>query len=227
MKVVHSVVSLVVLGIGLWAGFNGKTAVLTVGFLSFAALLFATNLDRISEFKATGSGIEAKTREVLQRAEVTLSELQALAKQVGRVTLSLVKRSGRIGGYSDEEEMQIKESVVNVLKQVGIPDSELREVLSEWHRFTEFDYAHFILGAHTTPDGAALEVLEEWKDLRSGGINKIPTPEEIKSFLEKHGFVTPELQEWLKDYEYYVQFRTHRRPEVWEQRESLPRLKRT
>ena len=55
-------------------------------------LLFTANLDRISEFKATGIGIDAKTREVLQRAEITLNELQTPAKQVGVVTLSLVKR---------------------------------------------------------------------------------------------------------------------------------------
>jgi hypothetical protein len=227
MKILLTVVSLLTLAVALWAGLKGETRVLIVGFLAFATLLFIANLDRISEFKATGTGIEARTREVLQRAEVTLNELQALGKQVGTVTLSLVKRTGRFGGYSDKEKDEIKDSVLRVLKQLGINESELTEVLSEWHRFTEFDYAHFILGGPTIPEGAPPEVLKEWKELRHGGINKIPTPGEIRAFLERHGFMTSELQEWLKDYEYYLESRTHRRPEVWEQRRSLGRLKKT
>lgn len=227
MKILLTFAGLLTLGIGLWAGIGGKTAVLTVGFLSFAALLFAANLDRISEFKASGAGIEAKTREVLHRAEVTLNELQTLAKQVGAVTLSLVKRNGRLGGYSDAEEAEIKSSVLSVLKQVGIQESEFPQILSEWHKFTDFDYAHYILGGSTIPDDATPEALKEWKDLRSGGINKIPTPDEIELFLESHGYITPELKERINDYEHYLQIRAHRRPEDWEQRNNWGRLKKT
>ena len=215
------------LGIGLWAGIDGKTAVLTFSFLAFAALLFTANLDRISEFKATGTGIEAKTREVLQRAEITLNELQILAQQVGAVTLSLVKRNGRLGGYSDAEETEIKRSVLSVLKQVGIQESEFPKILDEWHKITDFDYAHYILGGNTIPDGAAPEALKEWKELRAGGIVKIPTPDEIKRFLESNGFIKPELHERIKDYEYYLNVRKHRRPEIWEQRKNWGRLKKT
>ena len=81
--------------------------------LSFAFLgcLITANLDRISEFRASTGGVEAKTREVRARAENTLSELQLLARTVAEVTLSLVKRSGRLGGYSDQEEEKIKRQI--------------------------------------------------------------------------------------------------------------------
>ena len=72
MKMLLTIASLLSLGFGLWAGVDGKTEVLTCSFLAFALLLFAANLDRISDFKATGTGVEAKTREIMQRAEVTL-----------------------------------------------------------------------------------------------------------------------------------------------------------
>jgi hypothetical protein len=69
-------------------------------FLSFAAILFTANRNPISEFKATGTDIEAKTREVLQRSEVTFNELQTLAKQVGTVTLSPVTKSFSESGFN-------------------------------------------------------------------------------------------------------------------------------
>ncbi|TAL17216.1 hypothetical protein EPN96_06330 [bacterium] len=224
MKVWLTIASLITLGISLLAGFSGKTSVLAVGFLSFVVLLLIANIDRVSEFKATGTGVEAKTRDVLQRAEVTLSELQALAKHVGMVTLSLVKRSGRLGGYSDIEEEEIKNSILDVMKKVGIPNSECQEVLREWNKFIEYDYLFFILGGSTIPDGDIPEVHKEWKALRSGGIEKIPTSKEIKAFLEKHHFMTPDLEQWLLDYQCFIDKRIHRRPEVWQQRQSMGRL---
>jgi len=95
-----------------------------MAFGGFVALLVAANLDRISEFKASKSGFEARTREVrevIAEAKSTVSELQLLARNIGELTLSLVKRSGRFGGYNEDEKEKIKSSVLDVLRKVGIP----------------------------------------------------------------------------------------------------------
>lgn len=225
MKKILTAISIAILGIGLWAGFSQNTGVLTVGFLSFVVLLFTANIDSIAEFKASGTGIEAKTREVIQKAEGTMAELQLLAKQVGKVTLSLVKRSGRIGGYADDEADEIKESILGTLSEVGITETEFREVLHDWNKLTEFDYSHYILGGSTIPEGVSSETLKEWKSLRSGGIKEIPSPKDLQAFLSKHNFLTPEIEEWLKDYQYFIENRCHRRPKEWEQRTQISRLK--
>jgi len=225
MKLFLIAISLVVLGAALWGGFTGHIGVLTFGFFAFAALLFAANLDRISEFKASGSGIEARTREVLNKTENTLGELQILAKQIGTLTLSLVKRNGRIGGYSDDEQDAIKQSVLGTLHQVGISEREFPEILDEWHKFTEFDYAHAILGGHSIPENVTPVVLEDWRKLRNGGIIDIPVPDQIREFMNKHRLLNEELDEYIKDYEYYREHRVHRRPENWRNREDWGRLK--
>lgn len=226
MKWFLSIVAVVTLAVGLAAGFFGHLAVMTAAFAGFVGLLIAANLDRIAEFKATKSGIEARTREVIARAENTLSELQVLARHVGELTLSLVMRSGRIGGYDDDEQERIKASVLDVLTKVGVPTHEVPSVLTEWNRFIEFDYGHFILGAHTVPDNADGKVTAEWKALRLGGILEVPTPEEIRTFLTKHGFMTDELNERLLDYEHFRQHRAHRRPDVWRERHQWGRLEK-
>lgn len=211
---------------GLTVGFLGHVGVMSAAVLGFIVLLVIANLDRISEFKASGSGIEAKTRDIIARAENALSELQLLARNIGELTLSLVKRSGRIGGYDDDEQERIKNSVLDVLKNVGVPESENPSVLGEWDRFTEFDYTHAILGGHIIPDGANGDVLVEWKALREGGIVRVPEPNEIRTFLDKHGFMTNELDGYLKDYEYFRANKVHRRPEIWRERRNWGRLKK-
>lgn len=220
MKVFLIISGIMILLGGLAVGFLGYPGVMTIAFFGFIGLLVVANLDRISEIKASSSGIEAKTREVrevIARAESTLSELQLLARNVAEVTLSLVKRNGRMGGYDDDEADRIKSSVLAVLKKVGIPEADFPDILREWNKFTEFDYAGFILG-HNLPDTKDHAIVEEWKNLRHGGINQIPTPATLRSFLTKHNFMTEALDEYLKDYEHFLAYKVHRRPDVWAQR---------
>ena len=225
MKWLLTISGIVVLVAGLAFGFLGYTGVMTVALFGFIGLLITANLDQISEFKASGSGIEAKTREVIARAENTLSELQLLARNIGELTLSLVKRSGRWGGYADGEQEKMKTSVLEVLKKVGIPETEFPIILSEWNRFIEFDYAHAILGGNIIPDTKSDALMQDWKSLRERGIVNIPTPKDIRSFLTKHNLMTQTLDEYLKDYEHFLAHKEHRRPDVWTERKHWGRLK--
>jgi hypothetical protein len=225
MKYFLNIAGVLILVGGLAAGFVGHLGVMSVAFLAFIACLIAANLDRISEFRASAAGVEAKTREVIAKAESTLSELQLLARTVAEVTLSLVKRNGRMGGYSDQEEEKIKTQVLDVLRNLKTSDKDLPHIMEEWDRFTEYDYAMAILGGNTVPD-ADTEVIEKWQTLRDGGIVKIPSPQEIRKFLEDHGFMTEARSEYIDDYKYYQVHKEHRRRDVWQARREWGRLKK-
>ena len=224
MKKILITASLVSLGIGFWGGWNELSGVLIIGFLSFGFLLFISHLDQISEFKASSTGIEAKTREVITKAENAIIELQSLARIFAETTLSSVKRAGRIGGYSDDDEKRIKDEVLNVLSEIGVQESEYDSVLSDWHKFTKFDYSMYILGHSTIPQGFDDNAIQkEWKALRD--FNNISSPEVIKEFLEKWGLLDKEKEEQLADYEYYIKRGEHRRPDVWADRKNWGNLK--
>lgn len=226
MKWLLTISSLLILAAGMGLGFLGHLGVLAAAFFAFIALLIAANLDRISEFKASRSGVEAKTREVIARAENTLSEIQLLAQTVGEVTLSLVSRTGRWDGYSDDEQEAIKAMIVRVLKKIGVAESEMLKVLTTWRTTVEFDYAHYILGGSTIPDSVTNDVMAEWKGLREGGFEQIPTPDQLREFLVKHEFMNQQLQEYLLDYEHYRLHGEHRRPLVWKKRNEWGRLRK-
>jgi hypothetical protein len=129
-----------------------------------------------------------------------------------------------MGGYSDEEEEQIKNDLFSVLRALKVSEADIQETLIEWHRFVEFDYAHFILGGSTIPSKLDPATQTAWKSLRDGGITNIPAPEEIEKFLADFGFFSPEKREQLADYIHYRKHRTHRRPKVWSARHSWGRL---
>jgi hypothetical protein len=219
MKLLLTITSIVVLGVALLLGAYGHTTAMIVAGLASMAFLIAANLDRITEFKASRTGFEAKTREVtevIEKAENTITELQLLSKEMAKLTLSLVKRSGRWGKtYEFDEEESIRESVLNVLKKLGIPETENPDLLSDWHKFDDFDYSRSVLGNGHIPQNLAPEFIEEWQLLIRGGLSNIPTPPAIRVFLNKTGLMTPEFEERVKDYEYYLEHRKHRRPDEW------------
>lgn len=219
MKWFLTITAMLFLAAGMALGFLGYHSLLFTGGIGFVGLLVAANLDRISEFKASREGFEARTRDVVARAEVAVNELHLLATQVAELSLSLVKRQGRLGGYTDDEEESIRSSVLAVLDKLRLPDGTNEKVLREWHQFIEFDYVVAILGGSHIPEGANNEEIAEWKSLHRGGIASYPSPSELRTFLEKHGFITNEVERRIQDYEFYIHNRAHRRPDEWKNRE--------
>ena len=191
-----------------------------LSLLCFASLVFA-NLDRIKRFKVDKSGFEAETREIVKEARNTIKELQDLSKIMATITLGLVKRTGRWGGgYSYEEKEDLRDSVLNILLQIGVSDEECEEIITgtKWHQYVELDYVHHLLGGSHIPSSLPEEKIGEWKQLRKRGLNNLPSPEELTRFLEQCELLNPNMKELIEDYEHYIRFREQRRPSVWKDR---------
>ena len=182
--------------------------------------LFFSNLDKISKLKFGRSGFEAETREVVKEAKSTIKELHDLSKIMASTTLGLVKRIGRWGGYSYDDKEKIKNETLDVLNRLGISDEDIEMVVveSKWHKFTELDYVHHILGAGKTPNFLPKERLAGWMTLRNRGLENIATPKELTQFLDQCGLLNAEVKELIEDYEHYIKFRKQRRPSIWKDR---------
>jgi len=128
------------------------------------------------------------------------------------------------GGDSDEEAEQIKNSVLDVLGEVGIDGTENPQILDEWHRIVMFDYSLYLTGGFTIPDNASSEIMTKWNNLRRDFVD-MATPEEIREFLVEFNFMNDELNERIEDYKYYIEHKRHRRPEDWADRQNWGRLR--
>jgi hypothetical protein len=199
-----------------------------MAFLACGIFLFFANLERVLRLKVGPSGFEAETRAVVNEAKNTIKELQDLSKIMASSVLGLVKRTGRMGGYSYDDKEKIKGSTLDVLRNLGVSEEEIERVVieSKWHQFVEFDFTHGILGSSRIPKDLPAQYILEWQELCRRGLDNNPAPEELSQFLRKCGLLTLEARELIMDYEHYIEHREQRRPDIWKDRGNWSHLQR-
>lgn len=219
--------SLIAFVFGIYSCFEKNYQVLWPMTILSVVLLFFANLDKISKLRFDKTGFEAETREVVKEARSTIKELQDLSKIMASTTLGLVKRTGRWGGYSYAEKEEIKKQTLNVLEKIGISPEDVEKVITEskWHKFTELDYVHFILGGDKIPEILPSDRIAQWKQLRHRDLDNLATPDELTHFFEQSNMLSPETKELIEDYSHYIRTRQQRRPDVWNNRGSWSHLK--
>jgi len=213
MNNLYNLISIISLCICIVAGFKNNLATATFCFLFTIAFLFVANIKNIKKAKASKDGFEFEARDILQKAEVTIHEMQDLSKLVAKTALSLVKRSSRLGGYPEEEQEEIKNNVLKLLEQLKVTAEEQEDILMEWHKFVEIDYVFLLLG-NQVPSKWPKEEIQQWNEMRKDIISNRPTPEEIKVLLERNGSLSDLHKEIIEDYEYYCLHKHYRRPEI-------------
>ena len=225
-ETVFSGVAVIFVVTGIVFGWFGKNPGMTASIVSGLAFLFFAHLNQITEFRASASGIEAKTRRLentVEHAEGVIKELQALAKVVGRTTLSLAIRSGRLRGYGDDNLQQLIKEVHIIFDELGLTEKEKKELTTEVEQFTRFDYVASITG----PSSVAYvpkEMVSELKEFRKFPDGAERTEDELREFLERAGQISSEVNELIEDYAYYRRHAKHRRPEVFKERHEWGKL---
>jgi hypothetical protein len=195
----------------------GAGAAGIMALMAFACL-FVGSIDRIETFKASVSGIEAKTREVqqvLDSAKATVSSLNQLAKDIVAIEVDLIAGANRIEADSKHKDA-LKVDLLRKLKALGLDENSVKEVGSADKSYVIFDYATAVLQELNTPSD---------KDKRAAYTRVFtngppPTPDESEALLRQFGITNPEKWELLKDYRVYVTTGEQRRPEVWANRDN-------
>ena len=183
LKYILFFISIVCLGIGIYFAFLKNTAQMIALFIAAGGLMLFAHLSVIQKGKVGTSGIEIETREVLKEARSTIEELRLLAVRFAAINLFLLQRSGRWGGYDEQEKNELKEEAIDMLEQLGVSDKDIRNSLSGWNDAVEFDYAHYITGGSKVLPGVPAGQLARLKAMRSGGIKGRPSPEELETFF--------------------------------------------
>ena len=217
MKLTYGIFGIGAVISAITVGILGMADVMWISTVLAILLLLAANADRVSKIRAGMSGFEAETREVISEARDAIKELRLVGKLAGETTLSLVMRAGRFGGFSYDEKERARQVTSDALRQLGVRTEEIEEIFREWHTVTRFDYAYHLLGGAQMPPAVQLmpPFIQEWTELRSGGLSRIASPDDVERFLTKVGLLNNEAKELLEDYRYYERSKQHRRPEVW------------
>ena len=231
MQIILTTASLIAFGFCIYFGFSkdGKELwIMTPPFIMAILFLFFANVDRLKTFSASLKGVTAETREIrdiVSEGKNLIKELRDLSKIMATTELGLIKRSGRLGGYSYGEKEEIKASTLNLLQQIGIPEKEIQTIVdkSKWHLYTKFDYVHLILGGSMIPQKIFQhqDRIKERKTLLN--INDLPSPDKLRAFLDKCGVLT-KAEEFIQNYEYYINNHKQRRPDIWNKRDEWRKI---
>ena len=196
-----------------YAGLKGLVELPIVCLIASLAFLFIANIKNIKSAKATKSGFEFEAQEVIHKAEVTISEMQDIAKLVAKTALSLIKRSGRMGGYPEEEQEALKNRFLQLLSDLNISDEEKNVILEDYNKFIEIDYVFLLLG-HMVPTSWPPEEQRKRKEMIRDVITSYPSPEEIEELLVTNDAMTDNHRIVLEDYKYFRNNKRYRRPEA-------------
>ena len=217
MKIVYNIVGIAAAIAAIVVGILGMPGVMVVAFLLAIGLLFVANSDRIAKVRASATGFEAETRALIDEARATIDQLRIVGKIAVQANLSLVMRAGRWGGFSYDERERIRQVSLAALDQLGVSPNEREEIFEEWHTVTRFDYADWLLRHPIVRQktGASDGLKAEWRALRGGGFENIPSFRTIELLLQKSAVVEDEVRQLLEDYRHYETHKQHRRPEMW------------
>jgi len=213
MNIVYNVGSIALIGICVFAGIKGHVLLAVLYFFASMAFLFVANLKNIIKEKTPKDDFEGEIRELMQKAEVTVAEMKNLATLVSKTALSLIKRSGRLGGYPEEEQEALKESFLRLLSDLKISEKDKKFVLEDYNKFTEIDYASMLLESRI-PVNWPREELRKRRDLLDMIVTDCPSPEEIEALLIRNDALSKNHKDVLEDFKYFRTYKEYRRPEM-------------
>lgn len=181
--------------------------------VSALGCLAVANLDRFSELSAGAGGVRVLIRDV----EKKVAELNRVAALAAKAALALVQRSGRMGGFDDDEKAAFLNEATMLLRDAGHSDAEIEEMLEpNWHKFVRFDYVGGILGQSMVPRDS--ELTPEWRRLYKFGYE--PSPDEVRALLERAGKFDGLRRQLFEEWCFYRERGFHRDPSIWHRREE-------
>lgn len=201
------------MGVCVFAGLNDHMLLAILYFAASMAFLFVANLKKIIKDKVPQDSVEIEAREIVQKAELTIIEMQNLSKLVSRTALSLIKRSGRLGGYPEEEQEALKESFLRLLNNLNLSEEDRENVLEEYNKFIEIDYVIMLLESHI-PVNWPKEELQKRREMLSNVGANCPSPDRIEELLIKNESLSKNHQEIVEDFKYFRKYKKYRRPEM-------------
>lgn len=201
-------------------GYVSKPVEMGLAFAIGAFGMGFSCLDKFEYFK--GAGVEVKLKKFQQavdKGKLILEELRNTTLFSAESVLTQVISTGRYG-INKRLINETKDNVDNLLSNIKATQTEIDVVEKYWRKYTIIDYINDILENLQTLEEVSSEARRKGNEFREGLMDNPTSPNMLREFLIESKLMTPEGEELIKDYEYYLKNFKHRRPEDWENRTS-------
>lgn len=174
----------------------------TAAVIFIAAMILVALHDRAATLIEVSFGpLRAKLERDLTEAEMLSAKLRQIASLQVKAVLAAAVRTGRWADGSDWQFQTLRE-LKNSLRGVGVDDQELQQGRADFIRFTISDLGSSAMGAGRVPMHLGEEAIAEWHQIMAKGHEK--APEEIESYLQKHGELSADRQLRINDMRWLI-----------------------
>lgn len=204
--------------LGCYTLYLDRTASGTVALVGGLACLFVSKLDLVEQIELFA--LKATMRRTITEAQATVSQLHSLAATQSAVIVRLVATGGWWeGGHSREDKAKLKQSVLTTLRELGLPEEQVKKVDGADAEFIGYEYVTHLKRAEIFARDHAQDQ-SKWTEFFNRTINRAisdqPRPAEFEAVFRSLERQVPEaVWELLNDYRHYVERGVHRRPEAF------------
>jgi hypothetical protein len=190
---------------------TGNAAVAAI-VAAFCALMGNPDQFQKMSFSPT-SGLVVEARQTIQQAQVTLAQLQKLGSLMGQFMIEEDAARGRLGSApSPAEHEALRQSILDLLKSINLPDNELSKVATADRKWIIADY---VIGAMFYANSRVTNVTE-WAKVYAlfvqGSVDDFVafTPEKLETLFTHFGIADDHTKSMIDDYRYYLKTGTPR-----------------
>ncbi len=183
-----------------------------VAALCGAFVTFVAKFEEIAELSL--GPVKAKMKEQIAEANATLSQLKNVSATISEGFLSELMSGAFFGGMKLRDRFALHDKIIKLLESIGIPEEDIKGTKTFWNKGICVMYKNkivHIVGLRTRPSTVNTKAPEE-NNKAADEINAMfdkntwtaPTPYQIRAVIDKYGVSTPEAEEALADYEYFI-----------------------
>lgn len=213
MKLTCFIISIISASYAIIGHFVELEGAMTGGIIISTLFLGFANLDKLSSFEASLTGIKA----VVRKAETTLDELRLVATSVASSQIATIVRASRLNLFTDDEVNELIKLNQTTLEQLKVSESEITKILADLHRFNRIGYVEQILDPSAWHNNEEHLKMVHYRLARQRP--DAASVSEIESFLEEVKHTSPKQREWLDLYKYYVENLEHKDLKKWNERQ--------
>ncbi len=183
-------------------------------------LMIVGRFDRLTKLSLGATGLNVELQQKIEEATDTIERVRSLAATTSYALLTELMASEFFYGSPLTKRLSIRDRVIAELKSLKLGDDKLRDVQSGWlaHGAVLFSskvrstVEKDIKTAGRGADDVAEFVAEYNKELQPDTWTA-PSPDAIRTFLEKRRLLSVAAVEWIEDYRHFLETGDLRRPE--------------
>lgn len=204
--------NLLILGLAVMFGIMGKPTEMGIIVVAGAIAVAFLNIDKIQKFK--GAGFEAEMKRAVAEANATVKQLREVAATSSEVILTDLMAGNFMSGTTLEKRLNLHDQLIENLKEIGASKKQIEKADEMWRRGVGIIFHRGIHAAlegrekpnevNTKAEKHILEASRELQELIKFEEWKVPTPKELRKFIEARNVMNPAVDELLKDYEEFL-----------------------